>query len=298
VAHVSIARAGIYSLPPFAAAVQFKTVTTDGAGYLYDQLYSLSPTTLYAVFGIEDSATQPPSFVPLLLGVRRGVQPDPVRPVTDADIILDTHLDQSLDVAVLDPPGAGGGHDAFVDLDLGQSGAIPLDRALQNSDPYHLRFTHLPQAAGQGFVFVDQYGRWTGSGIATPVTIYLRRVFGDLSAGVTLGPLLPFPVMQPVSNGVFSWTLAPSALQPNLEQLAVSDSAGKQDTSWSVLLPGTARSIAMPGVLRARLANGTHGFSIVSSVAPSFDFAHWNYADLYSGSWTAYSYADGSFTVP
>jgi hypothetical protein len=298
VARVAIARAGIYSLPPFASAVQFKTVTTDGAGYLYDQLYSLSPTTFYAVFGIEDSATQPSTFEPILLGVRRGVQPDPARPVTDADIILDTHLDQSLDVAVLDPPGAGGGHDAFVDLDLGQSGAIPLDRALQNSDPYHLRFTHLPRAAGQGFVFVDQYGRWTGSGIATPVTIYLRRVFGDLSGGVTLGPLLPFPVVQPVSNDVFSWTLAASALQPNLQQLNVSDSAGNQDTSWAVLLPGPLRSIAMPDVLRARLAKGTHGFSIVSSVAPSFDFAHWNYADLYSGSWTAYSYAAGSFTVP
>jgi hypothetical protein len=51
-------------------------------------------------------------------------------------------------------------------------------------------------------------------------------------------------------------------------------------------------------VLRARLAKGAHPFSIVTSVSPSFDFAHWNYADLYSGSWTAYSYADGNFTVP
>ncbi len=298
VARVAIARSGIYSLPPFASAVVPQTVRSDGGGFSYDMLYSLSPMTLYAVFGIEDSATKPSTFEPLLLGVRRGVQPDPKKPVTDADIILDTHLDQSLEVTVLDLPSASGGHDAFVDLDLGQSGAIPFDRALQNSDPYHLRFNHLPRSAGQGFVFVDQYGRWTGSGIATPVTIYLRRVFGDLSGGVTLGPLLPFPVVQPVANGVFSWTLAPSALQPNLQQLSVNDSNGTQDTSWGVLLPGPARSIAMPDVLRARLAKGVHGFSIVTSVAPSFDFAHWNYADLYSGSWTAYSYADGSFTVP
>jgi hypothetical protein len=297
-ARVSIARAGVYSLPPFAMPVQFQTVDVDGGQFKYDKLYSLSATTFYAVFGIEDSSTTPASFEPLLLGVRRGVQPDPQKPIADADIILDTHLDQSLEVMVLDPPSASFGHDAFVDLDLGQSGAIPLDRVLQNSDPYHLRFRHLPKAAGQGFVFVDQLGRWTGSGIATPVTIYLRRVFGDLSSGVTLGPLLPFPVLQPFSNGTFAWTMAQSALLPNLVELDVSDSNGAQNTSWLALLPGDARSIAMPDVLRARLAKGAHSFSLVSSVAPGFDFAYWNYADLYSGSWTAYSYADGSFTVP
>jgi hypothetical protein len=298
VARVSIARRGIYSLPPFASAVSFQTVDTDGGAFLYDKLYTLSPTTFYAVFGIEDSATTPASFEPLLLGVLRGVQPDPKKPITSADIILDTHLDQTIDATVLDPPTVSGGHDAFVDLDLGQSGAIPLGRVLQNSDPYHLRFTHLPRAAGQGFVFIDQLGRWTGSGVSTPVTIYLRRVFGDLSGGVTLGPLLPFPVVQPVVNGAFAWTLAQSRLSPNLIQLEVVDQSGTQDTSWFALLPGDARSLAMPDVLRARLAKGVHPFSIVASVAPGFDFAHWNYADLYSGSWTAYSYADGSFTVP
>ena len=58
------------------------------------------------------------------------------------------------------------------------------------------------------------------------MTIYLRRVFGDLSGGVTLGPLLPFPVVQPVANGVFSWTMAPSPLQPNLQQLDLLKSFG------------------------------------------------------------------------
>src|SRR5204862_6192144 len=139
--------------------------------------------------GIEDSATSPVKFTPLLLGVLRGVRPTPARAITDADIILDTHLDQSVDVTVLDPPTVLGGHDAFVSLDLGQAGAIPLGRALQNTDAFHLRFTHLPTAAGQGFVFVDQFGRFQGGILTTPVSTYLRRVFGDISGGVTLGPL-------------------------------------------------------------------------------------------------------------
>ncbi|MFN2548939.1 MAG: IPT/TIG domain-containing protein [Myxococcales bacterium] len=298
VARVSIARSGIYALPPFAGAVAFFTVNDDGGPYTFSNLYSLSPTTFYAVFGIEDTATNPSTFTPLLLGVLRGVRPDPAKTIADADIILDTHLDQSVDVTVLDPPSASGGHDAFLDLDLGQAGAIPLGRALQNSDPFHLHFSHLPVAAGQGFVFVAQYGRWTGNGITTPVTTYLRRVFGDISGGVTIGPLLPFPAMQKTGPDLFSWTTGPSALQPNLQQLRVQDGTSQQDTSWSVLLPGDATQIAMPGPVRARLQPGVHGFSIVTSVAPSFDFAHWTYSDLFSGNWTAYAFADGTFTAP
>jgi IPT/TIG domain-containing protein len=298
VARVAIARAGIYALPPFSGAPAFFTVATDGGPYLFDKLFSLSPMTLYAVFGIEDSATNPATFEPLLLGIVRGVQPDPAKPVGNADIILDTHLDQTVDVTVLDAPSVLGGHDAFVDLDLGQAGAIPLDRVTQNTDPAHLHFRHLPKAAGQGFVFVDQFGRFSNGILTTPVSTYLRRVFGDVSGGVTLGPLLPFPVLQQEGPNSFSWTLGDSPLQPNLQQLRVQDGTATQDTSWSVLLPGDARQVTMPDALRSRLQKGPHGFSLVISVSPSFDFAHWTYNDLFSGSWTAYAFADGTFTVP
>ena len=301
VARVAIARTGIYALPPFASPPQFVTVTSDGGGFTFDKLYSLSPTTFYAVFGIEDSSVTPPSFEPLLLGTRRGVQPDPANSISNADIILDTHLDQTVDVIIDSPPSVTAGHDAFIDLDLGSAGAIPIDRVTMQGDPYHLHFRHLPLAAGQGFVFVEQMGRWTGSGITTPVSTYLRRVFGDLTGGITLGPLLPFPVMQPIANpfdGKLSWVTAPSALQPNLQQLQIEDSNGGQDTSWAALYPGDVRAVQMPGPLRARLRSGVHSFILTTSVAPSFDFAHWNYNDLYSGSWTAYAYADGTFTAP
>src|SRR5439155_25478126 len=42
VARVAIARSGIYSLPPFASAVQFQTITSDGGSFVYDKLYQLS----------------------------------------------------------------------------------------------------------------------------------------------------------------------------------------------------------------------------------------------------------------
>ena len=298
VARVAIARSGIYALPPFSGAVPYLTVNDDGGPWVIPNLFTLSPTTFYAVYGIEDSSTTPPTFTPMLLGVLRGIRPDPAKAITNADIILDTHLDQAVDVTVLDPPSVSGGHDAFVDLDLGQDGAIPLGRVTQNSDPFHLHFAHLPLASGQGFVFVDQYGRWANGAITTPVTTYLRRVFGDVSGGVTLGPLLPFPVVTQSGPSTFAWTTAVSGLSANLQQLRVQDGTPQQDMSWSALLPGDVRQIAMPDPIRARLQSGTHGYSIVTSVAPGFDFAHWTYSDLYSGNWTAYSFAAGTFQVP
>ncbi|HEX4382434.1 MAG TPA: hypothetical protein VH083_05780, partial [Myxococcales bacterium] len=269
---------------------------TDGGSYQFGNLFSLSPTTLYAVFGIADSADK--SFTPLLLGILRGVQPNIAKPVTDADIILDTHLDQTVTVNVTGPPNTTGGHDAFVDLDLGQSGAIPLARVTQNSDPFHLTFTHLPAAAGQGFVFVDEYGSFVNGQVTAPVTTYLRRVFNDLGSGVTLGPLLPFPVLRQTGPDVISWSLGEGPVQPNLQQLNLGDGTATLNTSWTVVLPGDARQIALPGPVRTRLQPGTHGFSLTVAVSPGLDFAHWNFTDLGETSWTAFAFSSGSFTVP
>ena len=58
------------------------------------------------------------------------------------------------------------------------------------------------------------------------------------------------------------------------------------------------KPISMPDVIRTRLQPGAHPFTLVTSISPSFDFAHWTYSDLFSGSWTAYAFADKSFTVP
>jgi hypothetical protein len=297
VARVFIARRDINSLPPFSPpARDFVTVTDDGGAFSFPKLYSLDPTTLYAVFGIEDSATTPAGFEPVLLGILRAVQPNPAKPIDNADLTLDTHLDQSVDVTVLDPPSSAVGHDAAIDLDLGSAGVIPLDRVVEGSDAAHLHFRHLPAAAGQGFVFIDQAGKWNGSAIVPPVSTYLRRVFNDLSAGATLGPLLSFPVPAdplPAFDGQLRWSVPGSSpLQANLQQVTVGD------VSWQVILPGDARAVMMPPELRATLKPGAHDWSITTSVAPGFDFEHWNYDDLYSSAWTAYAYASGSFTVP
>ena len=300
VAYVATAASSIYSAPPFQPLPKYLVVSVDGGTWSFTT-YALSPTTVYALFGVEDQSTSPPGFEPYLLGIRRAVSPSPDKPITDADIILDTHLDQTVEVSVVGVPSTPRGpvgHDAAVSLDLGSAGAIPLAHVVQGAPLDRLRFTHLPSAVGQGFVFVDEVGLWTGSGITLPASVYLRRVFSDPGPGLKLGPLLPFPVITaPAPNGdyagVLKWSID-GALQPNLVQVGVNGSA----LSWAAILPGDARQLIPAPPLASRLTKGAWSWSVTASLAPAFDYAHWTYNDLYSGSWTAYAYDAVSFKVP
>jgi hypothetical protein len=181
-------------------------------------------------------------------------------------------------------------------LDLGSSGYVPLSVGTQTPGGA-LLFPRLPQSAGQGFVFIDQ----VQSGNA--VSIYLRRIFGDVLGGFTLGPYLPFPLpVSPadraqVSPSDFDWTFrwqVAGSLAPNLLQLSLQGNG----FSWTVVLPGDARSVVLPESLRGRLSSG-QGFSwtLTASLAPGFDYTFWSYYDLYGGAWTSYSYGSAQFTV-
>jgi hypothetical protein len=296
---VAVAPGGIYGAPPFQAERKFLLVLQDGGAFSF-QTQNLSPFTVYALFGVEDQSQSPPIFTPYLLGVRRGVQPDPARPVTDADIILDTHLDQTAIVSAAGLPSTPRGpigHDAAVTLDLGTAGAIPLGHLVQSTPVDTLRFDHLPRASSQGFVFVDLVGLWQNGAISLPVSWYLRRVFADPGAPLTLGPYLPFPVItQPLPGakftGSFAWTID-GALQPNLVQVQI----GGPGLSWSVVMPGDARAVTPPKAVSALLQRGQYSWTVIDSLAPAFDYAHWTYEDLYSGTWTAYAYDSVQFTV-
>ena len=67
--------------------------------------------------------------------------------------------------------------------------------------------------------------------------------------------------------------------------------------SWGSVLPGDARAAAVPPEVAARLAAGGYVWSVTASLAPAFDYAHWTYDDLFSGSWTAYSFDVQNFKV-
>ncbi len=301
-ARVAATTSSIYSAPPFGVLPKYLTVLTDGGTFSYTT-FDLSPITLYALFGVEDQTTSPSVFTPMLMGIlrRSGSPPNPDRPITDADITLDTHLDQSVTLSVAAVPSTPlgpVGHDVAVDLDLGNRGVIPLGHLVQAAPLDHVTFPHLPAASGQGFVFVDVVGLFVQNQVSLPASTYLRRVFSDPGPGLTLGPLLPFPVLTaPADQGTFAgtlWWTIDGPLLPNLVQVQVVG-AGLQ---WSVVLPGEARSVVPPPEVTAQLAPGaTYTWSVTLSLAPAFDYSHWIYDDLFSGSWTAYAFDVRNFKV-
>jgi len=301
VAYVRETAGSIYSGAPFSSPGSPLVVTSDGASFSFTT-QDLSPFALYAELGVESTVgTDLTTFDPFLLGVLEGVQPNPDAPVTDADIILDTHLDQTVTAQFVSPPDPGPDntllHQAAVDLDLGTAGIIPLSSAQTTATS--IDFTALPAAEGQGFVFIDE----VTNGAAE--SVYLRRIFGDLSQGVTLGPYLPFPLPQsPVQggaafDGTFTWQIG-DGLQPNLIQLrADATLVDGTDIDWTVVLPGTARSVAMPGVVSAQIPSGTTvAWTVTSSYAPGFNFDFWTYGDLDGTGWITYAYGFSQYTAP
>jgi hypothetical protein len=132
------------------------------------------------------------------------------------------------------------------------------------------------------------------------VSIYLRRIFGDVLGGFTLGPFLPFPSPRTPGAAVgpdFDWTFrwaVDGDLAPNLLQLRLDGSS----FSWSVVLPGDARSVVVPASIRDRIKPGAqYSWTLTASLAPGFDYTYWSYYDLYGGAWTSYAYGSAQFTV-
>jgi hypothetical protein len=300
VAYVRTTRSGLFAVPPFSPESQPIVVAQEGGSWSLDTT-NLSPFTVTAELGVEETLGQNLTrFTPLLLGVHRAVQANPDKPVTDADLILDTHLDQQATATFTGlpapPPGQTLSHQAGVSLDLGSAGLVPLPGVSGATGP-QLVFSHLPLASGQGLVFIDevQSGR--------SVSVYLRRVFGDVLGGLLLGPFLGGPAVvapadgQPLPagfDGLFRWTL-PDGQAPNLLQLQLSGDG----LHWSAVMPGDTTQVALPDAVRSQLSSGkTYSWTLTGSFAPGFDFTYWVTSDLYGSSWTAYAYTSASFTVP
>jgi hypothetical protein len=302
VAYVRITPTSIYAGAPFSSPGAPIVVAQEGGGYAY-LTTDLAPFGIYAELGVETNLGQNlTSFKPFLLGVVRAVQPDPNNPVTNADIILDTHLDQTVVATLVSPPDPGPGntlqHLAAVDLDLGSAGLIPLSSSTSTGNAT-VEFTSLPSAEGQGFIFIDAVSNGSAE------SVYLRRVFSDVSSGVMLGPYLPFPLLiapvnhGPAFDGLFSWSIS-DGLQPNLQQLRLDATlADKSSVSWAAVLPGDARSIELPASVRAQLPSGTvAAWTLTGSYAPGFVFDYWTYYDLGGTGWITYAYGFNQFTVP
>ncbi len=333
-ARVGLLEPYVYAFEPFAPAPATVTVASDGGKFSIALDMGATTLGLYAKFGVVDTGVNPPSFTPLLLGVVRGLHVDPQHPVTGADIILDTHLDQTAPIQTLNTlsapaplPGETNTnpvhYDTFAYLDLGQDGILPLQDVDATTAAASL--ASLPPVSGNGVLFLTQaYQPQPPTAAAptpdasqrAPASFFFRRVNGDFTAGVDVGPLLSFvnPVHPPFGgqlDGTFSWAFAdPSAPLPDLTMvtlywLLVDPTTGSQlsplQQIWQIVVPGSETSVSVPpdelSTLLQSLPPSTPttetivAWFIQTARSPRFDYNFWSYEELSELTWTSFTSA-------
>jgi hypothetical protein len=303
-ARVFVAVSNIYSAPPYRAPARPIVVLQDGATFQMFTRYG--GIALYAIFGVNNLGVDPPVFTPYLMGIRRGIEASPDVPVTDADIILDVHLDQTIPVNVDPPlslPGALVAYLPFSYMDLGSDGVIPLGFDVSLDPVFELH--HHPRLPGDGFIFLNvaaPVNFMTGD-LDMPYSFYYRRQLGDLAAGLSFGPMLPLTnVVDPADGGRFSGTIrweVPGADGPDIDWLFVSESGFIPIPVWQVILPGTELSAVVPEAVRDTMKSGVvYEYFLLTARSPRFDFDHWGYQQLGLNSWTAFTQDAGYFVQP
>ncbi|HUB05898.1 MAG TPA: IPT/TIG domain-containing protein [Myxococcales bacterium] len=277
VAHVGLIQPYVYAYEPFSPDPPEVTVPVNGGTFQISLNEGPLTLGLYAKFGIVDGSTTPPTFTPYLLGVLRGLHVDPNDPVTNANIVLDTHLDQTAPIslaATLAPPAPVGGvtdgnpvhYDTFGYFDLGQDGIVPLSDVDSTSATAQLG--GLPPVSGSGVLFLTQAYQPPAAGQAPfadpsqrqPESNFFRSVQSDFTTGVPMGPLLSFasfthPAAGGTIDGTFAWSFTdPTAPAPDLSQLTLYwtevDGSGNQVAPltqlWQIIVPGSQTSVTIP----------------------------------------------------
>ncbi|MCC7186985.1 MAG: IPT/TIG domain-containing protein, partial [Acidobacteria bacterium] len=228
-ARVFVAQTSLFASAPFRGAPTRRGETwrlqQDGQSYLV--LTGAGLRAVYAVLGILGDNDD---FLPIAMGVKRGISASPESPALNQDIVLDMQLDLTVPITIdgaltfpsSNPLGGGrtpGLNRVYAWLDLGAEGFIPnaLNWAAGTSGESavsgtgtSLSFPFFPQLDGSNFIFMSE----TEGPQVYPVSYYFRRQPGPMAPGVTIGPLLPGPQLREplgVFNGRISWTLEGSA---------------------------------------------------------------------------------------
>lgn len=308
-ARVFVAQSSLYGGPPFAGlpnrSGQKWRITDEGGEYLVFTNAGLHAT--YAVMGILETQTQ--TFTPYLMGVKRGITASPDQPATDEHIILDMHLDLTVPITIDSPlsePGTLGPEPmenaVYAWLDLGAEGFIPnpnnwstgtsTSTSILSSNPTN-NFPHFPPLDGSNFIFLNN----SNSALGYPVSYYFRRQPGDMSTGVTIGPMLPTPrLTAPVGtfDGTISWSVDPGPA-PDIHNVQIlKPTLFGYISLWSMVLPGSERQVVLPqpAVLKLRAEEQGPLFVVVySSRSPKFSYQQWTYDTLSGVTWSSFTIA-------
>jgi hypothetical protein len=274
-------------------------VDVDNGNYRVVALPGLQ--TVYAILGIYNEALD--TFEPVLMGVRRGVKVSVDVPPTGQDIVLDTYLDVSVPVTIIGPTMLAGMpaiHSLYAWLDLGGDGLIPNpNNSTVRGVGTTMTMDAFPPLEGSNFLFLD----FAESPQETPFTASYRRQPGDLSAGVTIGPMLDSPDLDwvPAPRGFpeqISWQRS-SGATPNLIRLDFYwITLMGPILVWTVIAPGTEDHVELAEPISQWLQDQLPGQTIEPNIwsitTPRFDPGSWTYEALTSPEWTNFASASHS----
>lgn len=308
-ARVFVAQPSLYSGQPFANRGPGPSdkwmVQSEGGDYLIVVRAGLK--AVFAVLGVHDK--QSGGFEPYLMGIRRGVTVSSDEPALNQDIVLDMHLDLTVPVTIEQPvtiAGAPATNSLYAWIDLGAEGFIPNPNnwstgTSPQSSVFSIQPTlslpHFPRLDGSNFIFLNEAAAPTQNGL--PVSYFFRRQPGDLSSGLSIGPMLPTPtVTEPGAsgfNGTIAWTVEPGTLPDIHNVIVFKVENGNLVTLWSVVQPGAETQVVLPPPVVQSFREEQSGellyVAILSSRSPKFNYQQWSYDSLSQVNWSSYTIA-------
>ncbi len=188
----------------------------------------------------------------------------------------------------------------FPYFELGGEGVICWrDWTVSSASPKYT-FPNLPRVQGDAFVWINSASQPNFDGESA----FFRRQYGDMSTGVTIGPMLGLlELTQPQPNASFAGTIGyaiGTGPQPDLHEIIY----GKLSLFgllplWQGVLPGSETSVTIPSNVLSDIKlslkpTDQTAVLVISSRSPRFTYSAWNYGQIgfggLSDNWTSYSY--------
>ena len=284
--------------------------STGQLGYAYS-LGGVSPgnLTIYALAGLEDSSTNPPTFEPFVMGIAAGVPVQPGTKTTGVDIPMTTLLDRSLTTVPQPPAPQPRGPDR-----LRSKWAISLGANGYAVFPQGSRTTFLPVSGDVSFIGVPALdGTLVGASYALtasavtgllgndPSSVVAAIQTTDANDPITISGFFDVPTLVVPGAGTWSGTHMQMQASGPIDLAVFNVSSGGGLVQWQIVAPGSDLSFDLPDIsqvpgvdslIRGRI---TTTFQIARETG--FQYASLRTGDLSTSSWNAYAEdsASGSY---